>query len=290
MILITGANGFVGKHLVDYFLSTGSKVRCLSRNKIDNVECVYGNVLDSSLVEKAVHGCDYIIHTAAIINPTDKNIEKVNVELTRNLVNAAIKYNVKKLVFISSQVVLHNDIDKYVTTKKTGEEIVSHFKNHVILRPTMVYGPNDKRYVTKFIKIIKSWPFIPIIGNGKNNMHLIYVLDLVRAIDVCIKQNVLGTYVLTGETISYNKLTSIIENELNIKRLKLRIPINFLKYFVFVYEKFASNPKITRIQLNRMSSEIKNDLVMPYINDIKKLKIKTTPLKEGICEVIHSMK
>ena len=128
-VLITGGAGFIGSHLTEFLLNEGNEVVVLDNllrgNKITsdvfkNIQFVEGDVRDADLVEKLAAGCDKIYHLAAVLGVdivADNPVETMDTEVigTRNVVNAALKNNVKKVVYASTSGVYgHSAIEKSV--------------------------------------------------------------------------------------------------------------------------------------------------------------------------------
>jgi nucleoside-diphosphate-sugar epimerase len=132
MILITGATGLTGSHLLLQLLESGKKVRAIYRTKetisaakslfafykknelLDEVEWVQANVNDIPALEKAFKGVDYVYHCAALISfdPADEEkLRKANIEGTANIVNCCLDFQVKKLVHVSSIAALGDRLD-----------------------------------------------------------------------------------------------------------------------------------------------------------------------------------
>ena len=112
MILITGATGFLGRHITQHLLQSGQKTRLLVRNpdhpaipKNELVEIAEGDILDTGSLQKAMEGVDQVIHAAAMVTFAKKNypeMKAVNIQGTANVVNAALESGVNKLSHISS--------------------------------------------------------------------------------------------------------------------------------------------------------------------------------------------
>lgn len=111
MLLITGASGLLGSHLLAQLVQEGREVRALYRNAIpeiagaDKVDWVQGDILDIVSLEEAMDGVDQVYHCAAMVsfNPRKKReMNRVNVEGTANVVNACIAAGVKRLLHVSS--------------------------------------------------------------------------------------------------------------------------------------------------------------------------------------------
>jgi nucleoside-diphosphate-sugar epimerase len=252
MILITGASGFIGEELIR---SMNEKVRVISRKNLKlgkNAEIFTGNLTDREFVSKAMKGIDRVIHLASIINPNDKNIFKVNVDATKYLVDEALKSNIKKFVYLSSDNVFLNIQDNYAKTKVEAEKIVGSLSNNVILRPTVVYGKGDERYLGKIIKMSDKLPIIPIIGAGK--FQPIYVEDLVKCIVESVNnEEIRGKYVVAGPTIiSFRDFVSKINEIRGMKKIHIIVPSFFLKPFIFLYGILSKEPLITISQIKNM--------------------------------------
>ncbi|NQU63532.1 MAG: NAD-dependent epimerase/dehydratase family protein [SAR324 cluster bacterium] len=175
-VLITGATGFIGGHLVDHFLSKGDKVRALvkpgnthTKTLIQKgVEVVRGDVRHYQHVVRVMSGINIVIHCAAVVTDwaSKKEYEAVTVGGTRNICRAATKGNIERLVYISTNDVfgrneksvidesspLHNWEEPYPDHKIKAEEICWLFHQEqrtpiTIVYPCWVYGKNDYTFV-----------------------------------------------------------------------------------------------------------------------------------------------
>src|SRR3989338_2992673 len=151
MLLLTGGAGFIGSHFLGAAPSS-FKVRCLVRSASasritpsPSVEIVPFDLLSEGPPDRWLEGVTCVVHLAALLRKQDPSLmERVNVDATRRLVAAAQGAGVKKFVFASTENVLREDLDDaYAATKRRAEEAVRGFANHLILRPSFVYGPGD---------------------------------------------------------------------------------------------------------------------------------------------------
>ena len=286
-ILLTGATGFVGRNLLQELLKY-YKVRCLVRKdfgiKDKNLEIVIGDIRNNNDVKRSVNGVDYVVHAAAVIYNTDKETFDINVNGTKNLVESSKKFKVKKFIFISTENVIYSYCDDaYTNSKREAEEFVKTLPNYLILRPSVIYGKGDDRYISYLIKFIKKYPIIPVLGSGKNLIQPIYIEDLIRCILNCIKYNIKGNHLVYGaDAISYNSIIRKIQNILGVKRLVVHIPLILLKPIVFVYNKLVKNAKIKYKSLSYLKYDRKYDPA--YIH--KNFKYKPTSLEDGIGKLV----
>ena len=190
-------------------------------------------------------------------------------------------------VFICTENVLYDDFDDaYSETKRLAEKIVKHaFKNYLILRPTVVYGRYDKRYVGSLVEIAKRYKVLPIPGDGKKLFQPVYVDDIIKCIENGLKYDVKGGYVIAGPSkISYNDFTHMLLEQLGIKVKILHIPIRVLKV-----AKLLSKVVKTRMDKFQIKS-LETDKIYDIKTSIRALKYKPTPLKAGLKKTLKFFK
>jgi len=283
MILITGATGFVGKHLLKRLSKT--KVRCLVRKNVDcgkNVELFRGDLIDACSLEEATKNVSTVVHLAAIINSNKKEeFETVNVEGTKNLLAACKKNKVNKFVYISScDVILRNKHD-YAYSKLAAEELVkSSGLKYIILRPTVIYGKGDKESLGMLFNIIKKYPFAPVIGNGDYKLQPVYIDDVISVIIKCLDfKHTNKTYFVAGpEPLTFNDIINKTSAILSKKTIKLHFPLPILKVLLKPYEILSKNPSLTYKKL-----EIVTENKVCDISSTKKdLGFKPIAFEEGV--------
>lgn len=213
-ILVTGANGFIGKQLVPYLKIKGHYVRCAVWQLIPEFshDQVIVNRLDSTINwEKALEGIDCVIHLAArvhIIDPNKSSYDefiKINSEATKQLASQAAQHGVKRFIFLSSIKVngefttnnkpfTEQDVplpeDMYAKSKLLAENYLNEISKStdlktISLRPPLVYGPGVKANFLKLIqRIEQGWP-LPF-ANINNKRSFIYIDNLIHAIEILI--------------------------------------------------------------------------------------------------------
>lgn len=204
--LVTGGTGFIGSAVVRCLLSEGHTVTVFSRSETvpidlrdERVTVARGDLVDPSSLLRALEGTDVLYHIGEIRNITKAAAEK-NVELMEAVVPKLGPLGIGRTVFASSitvsgipssfpadeetppRVILR---DHYTAYKRRCEEILaaSARGQYAIIRPAPVYGPGS-RYLVRLISAIERFgPWgIPFAGSGENNVLLIFVSDLARAI------------------------------------------------------------------------------------------------------------
>lgn len=275
-VMITGATGFVGSHLALTLAERGYHVRALVRNKSKakhlekaGVELVLGDLVRGTDVEAAAKGTQIIYHIAALyrsVKYPNKIYKKVNVEGTRNVINAAEKLGIPRLVHCST-VGVHGDIksipanedapfnptDIYQKTKLEAEMLVAKAIKRglhaTIFRPVGVYGPGDMRFL-KLFKNIHSGKFF-MLGLGEVLYHLIYIDDLVEGAILCgERQDAIGrTYILAGPRYTtIIKLSDLVAKALGKDLPARRLPLAPFKLIASVckilYKPFGIEPPL----------------------------------------------
>lgn len=205
--LVTGANGFIGSHLVHYLLKQGFHVRCLVRTtsnlrwlKDYSVEFVYGDLTELSSLRQAVQKIDLVFHLAGKTKAKDKTgFFSANAQGTENLLQAVYDVNprISRFVYVSSIAAAgpsqkdtplrEEDVPKPVTiygkSKLEGERKVWEFKDKIpvtIVRPPVVFGPRDED-VLRFFQIIAKG-ILPRLGCKDRYAGFVYAEDLVKGL------------------------------------------------------------------------------------------------------------
>jgi nucleoside-diphosphate-sugar epimerase len=207
-ILVTGGTGFTGKALVRRLLDLGHAVVALDYKeglktaelREWGAEVVLGSVTDEEAVRRAMAGAEVVHHLAAAfreMNVPDSHYWRVNVQGTRNVLEAALGQGVRKFIYCSTCGV-HGNIDHppggedapiqpadyYQRTKYEAEPLVREFHRQglpsVILRPAAIYGPGDpERFLMIFRRVARGT--FPMLGDGRTFYHPLYIDNLVDA-------------------------------------------------------------------------------------------------------------
>jgi predicted dehydrogenase/uncharacterized protein YbjT (DUF2867 family) len=233
-IFITGANGFIGQHLVNYLSNKNYDVYPLIRkgslpgfdlNK--NINVVYGDILDIYSMEKAIPDGCVMVNLAA--NPYDPMLSRlVNVGGTGKLISVSENKIVDKFIHISSQATKIKNKGIYAITKGESDELVKNSKlNWVILKPSLVYGEGEKGLFNKIKGLVSMLPFVPVFGDGKVSVAPVYVLDLCKYIEMVALDKTVNREIYDigcQKPISYNYFYEAILKRLSKKNPLLHIP------------------------------------------------------------------
>ena len=211
-ILVTGATGFIGRHLVRRLLAEKERIRVFVRREppaewLENplIEIVLGDLGDPAAVERAVAGSKEVFHLGAAMRGSDHDFHRSSVVGTRNVVESSLRNRITRFVFVSSLSVLRaptkNEKTKitedwplephaekrgfYTQSKLEAEKIVSTAALQqglpaVILRPGRVFGPGDPLLTPDIGRLVRNR--LLILGKGTLTPPFIYVDDLVDAL------------------------------------------------------------------------------------------------------------
>ncbi|MCF6353265.1 MAG: NAD-dependent epimerase/dehydratase family protein [Cyclobacteriaceae bacterium] len=258
-VLVTGADGFLGNNIVRELLNRKIKVRAFVQKNspiqtLDelSIEKIEGDILNLSEVEEAAKACDYIIHAAAntSIWPQRSEISwKVNYNGTLNVINAALKAKVNRVVAIGTATsfgygtLAHPGNENspfksakygldYIDSKRAAQQAIlksveEDGLNAVILNPTFMLGPYDTKPSSGALLIALYKGEIPGYTNGGKNF--VYVKDVAVAACNALEKGRKGEcYLMANENLSYKAFNKLVAEELNIEAPKLKIPNVFI--------------------------------------------------------------
>jgi 2-alkyl-3-oxoalkanoate reductase len=207
-VLVTGGTGFTGKALVRRLIEMGHQVVALDYKeglKTQEIrdwgaEVILGSVTDMDVVRRSVEGAEVVHHVAAAFREMDvpeRHYYEVNVEGTRNVLQAALDAGVRKVIYCSTCGV-HGNVDHppagedapirpadyYQRTKWEAEPLAREFFERglstTILRPAAIYGPGDPERFYLIFKRVAGGTF-PMFGNGRTLYHPLYIDNLIDA-------------------------------------------------------------------------------------------------------------
>lgn len=212
MDLVTGATGLLGSHIVEQLRKRGLPVRALVRPGADRtwlqtqgVEFAVGDVTDAASLRAACHGCDVVYHSAAKVGdwgPWD-DFQRITIDGTRNVVEAAVAAEVRRLVHISSisaygYYTKPIEVDEtfalgyrlyrwayYSRSKIEAERIAwdAHRAGRIeltVIRPAWIYGERDRATIGRLYRMIKSGR-AKILGRGDNRLNVVYAGNIAEA-------------------------------------------------------------------------------------------------------------
>ena len=252
--LVTGATGFIGSHIARKLVERGEHVKILLRKSsqtenIDDidVERVYGDVMDLDSIQEALKDCDTLYHTAGVASFRKEDYQKmedINVQGTKNIMNAALEAGTKKVVHTSSIAAIGTDLGggianedtkyeleylgvKYLDTKRRGEQAALDLAQKglpiVVVNPSTVIGTGDiylssTAFILWFYK--KKYP-----GYMDGTLNMVDVEDVAQGHILAAEKGRVGErYILGNANFTLLELFNLLEELTGVPRPKMKIP------------------------------------------------------------------
>ena len=260
MILVTGASGFVGRHVARALALDGKGVRAMVRDAkraatLAGVDCelVRGDVTDPASLRAAARGVRTIVHLVAIVEGSPATFERVMATGTGNLVEAARETGVRRIVLMSALGTGPEATVPYFRAKWAAEQAVaSSGVDSIVLRPSFVFG-TDGGALPRFLRIARLAPVTPVIGPGTQRVQPIWVDDVVRAVRLALEADVPGRPVELGgpEAVTWSVLWRRIKAALGTRRPALHIPFWLARGPATLFERMPP-ALLTRDQLRML--------------------------------------
>ena len=313
-ILVTGANGLLSSNMILELLEQGYCVKGFLRNKNKflcgnhkNLELFEGDITIKEDLFKVLSNCDYVIHSAAI---TDQGLlkyseyEKVNVNGTKNVIEAAIQNNVKKFVYISTANVfgfgsLNNlgdeskkmkhpyDKSNYAKSKLEGQNIVMSYSKKIeviVVNPTFMIGAYGGKLSSGRIILMGLKNRIVLCPPGGKNF--ISVKDVSKGIINSFENGINGeAYLLANENLTYKEFFQQLRNNIEKNFIIIKIPKIMMLFLGLVGNTLRTLGLNSEFSLENMKSLCVNSF---YTNNKakNKLKISFQSIDNGIIEAI----
>jgi uncharacterized protein YbjT (DUF2867 family) len=193
-VLVTGADGFLGRHLLPRLISRGHRVRAICREVPDRpgrdsvgIEWQQADLTVRESLVGIAAGCDHVVHLAGrFVARGGTSLGREHGTGTRNLVWEVLKTDVERIVFVSA-LGASPDAGEFYRTKFEAEDVImSSGLDFVVLRPSVVYGPGD-HFTTPIVRILEALPAFPMLGDGTFELQPLAVEDMVDVLTQAIE-------------------------------------------------------------------------------------------------------
>ena len=289
MILVTGASGFVGRHVVQALLAAGNDVRALVRDPKKSAslgsELVEGDMTDAASLRRAVDGVEAVIHLVAVRQGKEEKFQRVMVQGGRDLVDAAREGGVRRFVLMSALGTSeeNRDVVPYYRAKWEVEQLVRGSGiDHVIFRPSFIFGP-DGGIIPTFRRLVKLTPVTPIIGSGERRIQPIWADDMaayfVKALDLEAATN--RSFEIGGpEAVTWNEFWARFRRALGIRRRPtVHMPVGLMRVNALITERLPGDIPLTRDLLTMLEHE---DNVVTNDEAVLTFQLPLVPLDEQL--------
>lgn len=323
-VFVTGASGYIGRELVKQLLAKGCDVSVLLRGTRDDpffrqkgISVVRGDLSSREALSRGMTSCEQVYHLAAyarVWSPDPFVYHQVNVEGTCNVLEAARKNGVRKVVFTSTAGVfgpaangspvcehtprVHPFFNAYEFTKWKAEEVCREYASAygvpvVIVNPSRVYGAGadtDSNAISRLIRLYCSgkWRFIP--GDGKSVGNYVFVNDVVNGHLAAMAHGRPGhRYILGGENVCYNDFFGLLGSLSGLRRKLFHLPMAVMLAF--------ARTELWKARLLNANPVITPEWVKKYLyhwplssqKAMSELGYRVTPLSEGLNRTIKQI-
>lgn len=275
LVTIYGGSGFVGRYITRRMAKAGWRVRVAVRNPnealfvrpygvVGQVEPILCNIRDDASVKAALMGADAVVNCVGILAESGKNkFDTVQAEGPERIARLAAENGVKRMVHVSAIGADMNAESDYASSKADGEAgVIRHMPDAVILRPSIVFGPEDQ-FFNRFAGMTRLSPFLPVVG-AATLFQPVYVDDVARAAEMGVTGAApAGIYELGGpETDSFRGLMQRMLDVIHRRRLILNLPMWMARIMAFGFDMLQAvtlglipNGMITRDQVKNLAND-----------------------------------
>ncbi len=285
LCLVTGASGFIGGHVAQRLVREGYQVRCLVRASSDtsfldtlDVEIAVGDLTDAPSLLRAVEGCRFVVHCGAIVSDwgTAQEISRINVQGTRNILEAAAHASVDRFVHVSTTDIYGYPGDAavdethvptgfknwYSQTKLAAEEEVRRFERErglraVILRPATVYGPRSVHVIGEMAKAIRGGRML-LVDGGRAVAGVCYIDNFVDAALLALRHDRAPGHAFNisdGVSVTWKEFTDGLAQGLGYPPVRFSAPYGVANAIGFSLESgYRLLRNVTRLQTSPLLS------------------------------------
>ena len=275
LVTIYGGSGFVGRYIARRMAKEGWRVRVAVRRPnealfvrpygvVGQVEPVQCNIRDEASVRAVMKGADAVVNCVGILNELGKNrFEAVQQDGAARIARIAAEEGVAQLVHVSAIGADAQAESAYARTKAMGEQAVQeHFPKAVILRPSIIFGPEDG-FFNRFASMSRLGPVLPVVGAG-TRFQPVYVDDVAQAAVKGIKGEAApGIYELGGPDVNtFRELMQQMLGVIRRRKLILNVPFFAASIMGFGFDMLQAvtlglieNKMITRDQVRNLRND-----------------------------------
>jgi NADH dehydrogenase len=244
LVTVFGGSGFVGRHTIRALAKDGWRVRAAVRRPdlaghlqpmgaVGQIHAVQANLRYPDSVAAAVDGADVVINLVGLLFKSGaQTFDKVHIDGARAVARAAWQAKARTMIHVSAIGADAKSPGRYGRTKAAGEAaVLAEFKSAVILRPSIIFGPEDQ-FFNRFAGLAQTAPMLPLVGGGRTRFQPVYVGDLARAIaNVAAGQGRPGTiYEIGGpEVATFRELLDLTQGWAGRKKRYAPLPFPIAK-------------------------------------------------------------
>lgn len=266
VVFVTGAAGFVGTHVCRELTRRGARARGLVHSPAKAAERLaslpvdihVGDIRDEQVLQRAMHGCDMVVHLVAIaIERPGQTYEEINALGTQHVVNAMRAAGVPRLVHMSQNHAASTSPYRFLRSKGLAEDAVrASGLEWTVLRPSVIFGREDE-FVNVLARLVRLSPFIyPLPGGGRARFQPVHVDDVARAVAIALgRSEAVGrAYALGGPAqLSLRQMTERVLVAMEAKRWLVSLPTAVLRPLIAIAQRVLPSPPVTTALLDLLA-------------------------------------
>jgi len=302
LVTIYGGSGFVGRYITQRLAQAGWRIRVAVRHPneamhvktygvVGQVEPVFCNIRDDDSVRSVMHGTDAVVNCVGTFDRKGRNnFDAVQHEGAERIARLATEEGVERLVQISAIGADAESDSIYAQTKAQGEQsILEAFPNAVILRPSVIFGPEDN-FFNRFAGMTRFSPFLPVVG-ASTRFQTVYVDDVAHAAAKgAMGEAAPGIYELGGPDVNtFRELMQYMLKVIRRRRVIVNLPFWMASIMGGVMEFIQTitlglvPPQITRDQVRSLKVD---NIVSQDAKGFEDLEIEPTSLEAVLPEYL----
>ncbi|SRR6266550_2143380 len=274
MILVTGASGFVGRHVIRRLIENGGigSTRAMVRDRskapqLNGLSVVEADVTRPETLGPAVAGVDVIIHAAALTanlkEPFSGAYDAINRIGTENLVASAKEAGTTRMIVMSGLGTRTAPRDTYMATRWGLEEAVRNSGiSHVILQPSVLFG-DGAEFIAALSRLARVSPVLPLLGGGRLCFQPLWIEDLVSCLVACATSDrYLNAAIPIGgsEYATFKEVLQAICKAISVRRLMVPLPLALARAQARLAAAVLPHPPLTPAALELFTFENATDL------------------------------
>lgn len=290
LVTVFGASGFIGRNIVRELAKRGARVNAVCRDVekakflkpmgvVGQVTPMRADVTDPAAIARAVQGASIVVNLVGILHQSGRNtFDAVQASAPGTIAQAAKEAGAEAMVHISAIGADSGSASAYARSKAVGEDAVrAVFPEAVILRPSIVFGPNDS-FFNQFAGYALFAPALPLIGGGHTRFQPVYVDDVADAVIAAVESPAAKgqTFELGGPSVyTFRELMRMILDETKRRALLVEVPF-WAASLKATFLELLPKPPLTRDQVELLKTD---NVVSDGAKTLADLGIEATPVE-----------